>query len=74
MFVIISNCIAFILLLAAYIFVKSEPKTLILAWFGFTGTECLALAGIRLSENVKKPIPPTCSDDTQPTKKEESSI
>jgi heme/copper-type cytochrome/quinol oxidase subunit 3 len=53
MFVIISNCIAFALLLASYIIVRTEPTTLIISWFTFTGTECLALAGIKISERAK---------------------
>jgi hypothetical protein len=54
-FIFISNSIALLLFLAAYIIVKAEPKTLIVSWFGFTGTECLALAGLRIAENWKKP-------------------
>jgi len=63
MFVIISNCVAFLLILAAYIVVKSEPKTLIVAWFAFTGTECLALAGLRISENLTKPCETTSEEE-----------
>jgi hypothetical protein len=48
MFVIIANCIAFLLFLGVYIYVKSEPTSLIVAWFGFTGTELLALAAIKI--------------------------
>jgi hypothetical protein len=51
MFVIISNCVAFIMLLAAFCYVQREPSALIAAWFAFTGTELLALAGLRHSEN-----------------------
>jgi hypothetical protein len=50
MFIIISNCIAFLLFLGTYIYVKSEPTSLIVAWFGFTGTELLALAAIKIKE------------------------
>lgn len=50
-FVIIANCIFTAAILAIFFFKEVEPTTLIISWFAFTGTELLALAGIKITKN-----------------------
>lgn len=49
-FVIISNCIFALLVLAISVIGNEVPDALIISWFAFTGTELLALAGIKITD------------------------
>jgi hypothetical protein len=51
LFVIIANCVFAATMIGVFIVTRLEPTTLIISWFAFTGTELLALAGIKFSEN-----------------------
>lgn len=49
-FVIISNCIFAFFVLAISVIGNEVPDALIISWFAFTGTELLALAGIKITD------------------------
>lgn len=49
-FVVLANCIFAILVLGISVFGSEVPDSLIVAWFAFTGTELLALAGIKITD------------------------
>lgn len=49
-FVIISNCIFALLVFVVSVIGSEVPDVLIISWFAFTGTELLALAGIKITD------------------------
>ncbi len=49
-FVIISNCVFAFLVLGIAVIGNEVPDALIISWFAFTGTELLALAGIKITD------------------------
>lgn len=49
-FVIISNCIFALLVLLISAVGSDVSDSLIISWFAFTGTELLALAGIKITD------------------------
>lgn len=49
-FVIIANCVFALIVLAVAVIGNEVPDALIISWFAFTGTELLALAGIKIND------------------------
>lgn len=49
-FVIIANCIFALLVLGISVTGNEVPDALIISWYAFTGTELLALAGIKIND------------------------
>ena len=49
-FVIVSNCVFALLVLGIAVIGNEIPDSLIISWFAFTGTELLALAGIKITD------------------------
>lgn len=49
--VILLNVIFAAVVFAAVFLGFQEPEALIIAWYAFTGTELLSLAGIKISDN-----------------------
>jgi len=50
LFVIVANCIFTAIMIGVFLITRLEMTTLTVAWFGFTSTELLALAWIKLTE------------------------
>lgn len=49
-FVIVSNCVFALIVLGISIIGNEIPDSLVISWFAFTGTELLALAGIKITD------------------------
>lgn len=49
-FVIVANCVFAVLVLGISLIGNDVPDSLIVSWFAFTGTELLALAGIKIND------------------------
>ena len=52
-FVITANCLFALAVLYIFWRTQDEPATLIKYWYLFTGTELLALAGVKVTKTVK---------------------